>query len=112
MHGLLPLGVKKDLHFLFHQITLNEVGTGFSFCISAVLANRLMFAVRSSYFRPVERYGGQSTRGSQWPSGRPPPSNLRNKLSRMSADPQPVFFTHSEDDDEYEMKTFNERLGI
>ena len=32
------------------QITLNELGTGFSFCISAILANRLMLTVRSTYF--------------------------------------------------------------
>ena len=32
------------------QITLNEVATGFSFSISAVMANRLMLSVRSRYY--------------------------------------------------------------
>lgn len=32
------------------QITLNEIATGFSFSISAVLANRLMLSVRDRYY--------------------------------------------------------------
>jgi len=41
--------------WLHNDITLNEVGTGFSFCISAILANRLMLTVRSSYFNDGSR---------------------------------------------------------
>lgn len=32
------------------QITLDEFGTGFSFAVSAVLANRLLLAVRTTYY--------------------------------------------------------------
>jgi len=36
--------------WLRNTITLNEVATGFSFSISAVMANRLMLSVRSRYY--------------------------------------------------------------
>jgi len=45
----------NQLIWLHNDITINEVGTGFSFCISAILANRLMLTVRSSYFNPEYR---------------------------------------------------------
>ncbi|KLO14657.1 hypothetical protein SCHPADRAFT_300784 [Schizopora paradoxa] len=40
----------NQIIWLHNDITLNELGTGFSFCISAILANRLMLSVRSMYF--------------------------------------------------------------
>lgn len=40
------------------QLTLNEVGTGYSFVISSVLANRLMIGVRLEYYD--QQYGYDS----------------------------------------------------
>ncbi|TDL24694.1 hypothetical protein BD410DRAFT_785385 [Rickenella mellea] len=41
----------NQIIWLANDLTLNEIGTGFSFCISAILANRLMIAVRSNFYR-------------------------------------------------------------
>lgn len=46
--------------WLRNDITMNELGTGFSFCISAMLANRLMVEVRTRYYRPLEHGTGAS----------------------------------------------------
>ena len=42
------LVIDADIHIT--QITLDEVGTGFAFTVSAVLANRLLIAVREKYY--------------------------------------------------------------
>lgn len=35
---------------IFSQITLDELGTGYAFTVSAVLANRLLITVREKYY--------------------------------------------------------------
>jgi len=44
----------NQILWLRNRLTLNELGTGYSFVISVISANRLMIAVRSTYFQVEE----------------------------------------------------------
>ena len=75
-----------------NQITLDELGTAFSFVISSIFANRLLISVRSTHYRDT------NDAGTYLP---------------------PVHFVKGDSSDEservnntIELTTFNERTGL
>jgi len=76
----------NQIIWLVNDLTLNEIGTGFSFCVSAILANRLMIAVRSNYYAALEKpYGLPTTTGAPTLDFRTTPETMPENSAETSA---------------------------
>ncbi|KAI0319539.1 hypothetical protein OF83DRAFT_1170091 [Amylostereum chailletii] len=82
--------------WIYNIPALNELGTGFGFSLSAIFANRLMISLRRAYYKRVD----DDERG------------YTSILVPISCAQSPVAANASENDEEYELRTFNERTGF
>ncbi|KAG6861938.1 hypothetical protein C0995_009888 [Termitomyces sp. Mi166 len=77
-----------------NRITLDELGTAFSFVISSIFANRLLISVRSSHYRGIKDIDTYL-----------PPVHFVKSNPSQSDDTQTV-------NNAVELTTFNERTGV
>lgn len=95
------------------QYTLNELSTSFSFCFSAVFANRLMIDLRKTYYNTT----GNTTLPTATDTTHMTP-NTWNAVSRSSSRGKPLSGAGWNDSiqttacEAYEMRTFSEAAGF
>ena len=100
----------------FHQVTLDELGTGFAAAVSLVLVNRLMISVRRHYYGSVRNVSEITMTTLQFEEAQPQSGMTVTTLATgttTTADPESsVTATHQEEEPEYELQEYSERAGF